>query len=95
MKQRLAIIEGYRSPFCKAGSAFKAMHADQLGAVIVRELMARSALQYNDIDEVIIGNVAQPGLIGVAPGSGEITCPPVSVCQYVSTIAHLLLPTSS
>ncbi len=61
MKQRLAIIEGYRSPFCKAGSVFKDMQADQLAAVIVRELMARSALHYKDIDEVIIGNVAQPG----------------------------------
>ena len=61
MKQRLAIIDGYRSPFCKAGTAFKEMQADQLGAVIVRELMARSPLQYSDIDEVIIGNVAQPG----------------------------------
>ena len=27
------------------------------------------------------GKVAQPGLIGVAPGSGEIIWPPVSVCQ--------------
>ena len=61
MKQRLAIIEGYRSPFCKAGTVFKDMQADQLGAVIVRELMARSVLAYSDIDEVIIGNVAQPG----------------------------------
>jgi acetyl-CoA acetyltransferase family protein len=61
MKQRLAIVEGYRSPFCKAGTAFKEMQADQLGAVIVRELMARSSLNYSDIDEVIIGNVAQPG----------------------------------
>lgn len=61
MKQRLAIIEGYRSPFCKAGTAFKDMQADQLAAVIVRELMARSPLTYNEIDEVIIGNVAQPG----------------------------------
>jgi len=61
MKQRLAIVEGYRSPFCKAGSTFKRMQADGLGAVIVRELMARSSLNYNEIDEVIIGNVAQPG----------------------------------
>lgn len=61
MKQRLAIIEGYRTPFCKAGTIFKDMQADQLGAVIVRELMARSPLSYSEIDEVIIGNVAQPG----------------------------------
>ncbi|WP_369433736.1 acetyl-CoA C-acyltransferase [Psychromonas sp. MME1] len=61
MKERLAIIEGIRSPFCKAGTAFKGMQADQLGAIVVRELMARSVLNYNDIDEVIMGNVAQPG----------------------------------
>lgn len=36
---------------------------------------------------------AEPGFIGVAPGRGVITCPPVSVCQNVSTIEHLLLPT--
>lgn len=35
---------------------------------------------------------AEPGFIGVAPGSGVITCPPVSVCQNVSTMEHLLLP---
>ena len=61
MKERLAIIEGKRSAFCKAGTEFKGMQADQLGAVVVREVMANSALQYQDIDEVIIGNVAQPG----------------------------------
>lgn len=61
MKERLAIIDGGRSPFCKAGSALKTMQADQLGAVVVRELMARSVLDYHDIDEVIMGNVAQPG----------------------------------
>ena len=61
MKERLAIIEGKRSAFCKAGTEFKGMQADQLGAVVVREVMANSVLQYKDIDEVIMGNVAQPG----------------------------------
>lgn len=61
MKERLAIIEGGRSAFCKAGTEFKGMQADQLGAIVVRELMANSPLDYQDIDEVIMGNVAQPG----------------------------------
>jgi len=70
MKERLAIIEGKRSAFCKAGTEFKGMQADQLGAVVVREVMANSALQYQDIDEVIIGNVAQPGhAANIARGS--------------------------
>ena len=39
------------------------------------------------------GFVADPGLVGVAPGSGEINIPPVSVCHQVSTIGHLPFPT--
>ena len=31
---------------------------------------------------------AEPGLVGVAPGSGEIMMPPVSVCHHVSTIGQ-------
>src|SRR3954451_5208555 len=31
------------------------------------------------------GNVADPGLRVVTPGSGEIMMPPVSVCHHVST----------
>ena len=40
------------------------------------------------------GNVADPGLSGVAPGSGVIMKLPVSVCQYVSTIGHRPSPTT-
>src|SRR6185437_13849604 len=32
------------------------------------------------------GRVAEPGLSAVAPGSGVIRMPPVSVCHQVSTI---------
>ena len=39
------------------------------------------------------GNVAEPGLVGVAPGNGEIRIPPVSVCHQVSTIGQLPFPT--
>src|SRR5260370_42311012 len=34
------------------------------------------------------GNVAEPGLVAVAPGMGLIMIPPVSVCHHVSTIGH-------
>ncbi len=34
------------------------------------------------------GSVHEPGTSGVAPGSGEIMWPPVSVCQKVSTIGQ-------
>ena len=34
------------------------------------------------------GNVAEPGLVVVAPGSGLIMMAPVSVCHHVSTIGQ-------
>ena len=36
------------------------------------------------------GNVAEPGFCGVQPGSGVTRMPPVSVCQYVSTMLHVV-----
>jgi len=40
------------------------------------------------------GLVAEPGFRSVAPGSGEINAPPVSVCHQVSTIGQRSLPTT-
>ena len=38
------------------------------------------------------GSVAEPGLVGAAPGSGVIMMPPVSVCHQVSTMGQRLPP---
>src|SRR5581483_3105720 len=38
------------------------------------------------------GNVAEPGLSTVVPGSGEIMMAPVSVCHHVSTMGQLPPP---
>src|SRR4051794_4339797 len=34
------------------------------------------------------GRVAEPGVVSVAPGRGDIMIMPVSVCHQVSTIGH-------
>jgi acetyl-CoA C-acetyltransferase/acetyl-CoA acyltransferase len=60
MKERIAIIAGFRSPMTKAGGALKNITAHDLGARIVREVVIRSKVDPESIDEVIIGNVAQP-----------------------------------
>jgi acetyl-CoA C-acetyltransferase/acetyl-CoA acyltransferase len=60
MKERVAIVDGIRTPFCKAGGVLRAMAADDLGAVAVKELMARTEFPPEQIDELIFGNVAQP-----------------------------------
>jgi acetyl-CoA C-acetyltransferase/acetyl-CoA acyltransferase len=60
VKERIAIIEGIRSPMAKAGTALKDTPADDLGAMVVKGLLARVPVDPSEVDEVIIGNVAQP-----------------------------------
>ncbi len=60
MNSRLAIVDGVRTPFCKAGGRLRGAQADDLGAFAVKELMARTGFPENEIDEVIFGSVAQP-----------------------------------
>ncbi len=60
MKERIAIIAGFRSPMGKAGGVLKNLTAHDLGARIVKEVLIRSKVDPKQIDEVIIGNVAQP-----------------------------------
>lgn len=59
-KERIAIISGYRSPMGKAGGALKNLTASDLGATILKEVILRSGVDQEKIDEVIIGNVANP-----------------------------------
>ena len=58
--QRLAIVDGVRTPFCKAGADLAALGADELGRIAVTALLTRTALDPALIDEVIFGCVAQP-----------------------------------
>ncbi len=60
MNERIAIVDGIRTPFCKAGGLFDSFEADDLGAYVVKELVARTGYPQDKIDEVIFGNVIQP-----------------------------------
>lgn len=60
MKDRIAIVAGLRTPFCKANGVMRDIEADDLGAFIVSELMARSNIPPESIDELIFGNVLSP-----------------------------------
>ena len=61
MKERIAIIGGIRTPMGKAGGSLKNLSADDLAAKLVKELIVRTKIDVNKIDEVIFGNVANPG----------------------------------
>ncbi len=58
--ERIAIVNGIRTPFCKMGTAFNDLSAQELARIACRELMDRLGLDVRVIDEVIFGNVAQP-----------------------------------
>ena len=54
------IAGGARTPFAKSGTALRRLTAVDLGVAAVREAIARSGLAPEEIDAVIIGNVACP-----------------------------------
>lgn len=60
MKERIAIIDGIRTPFCKAGGCLKKTGADDLGAYAIKGLLLKSDFPAQEVDELIFGNVAQP-----------------------------------
>ncbi len=54
------ILSGVRTPFAKAGTAFRRVPAYELGRVAIAELLARHDLDPARLDEVVLGNCAQP-----------------------------------
>lgn len=56
----VVLVEGLRTPFAKAGSKLKKVHPADLGKVALKELIAKTNLDVNLIDEVIIGNTGNP-----------------------------------
>src|SRR5499433_2724037 len=60
------ILSAVRVPTGRFLGSLKGFSAPQLGALVVRESVARAGLAPDDVDEVIMGNVVSAGL-GQAP----------------------------
>lgn len=56
----VVIVDGIRTPFAKAGTKFNDIHASDLGKAALSELLARTNIDTNEVDEVIIGNTGSP-----------------------------------
>lgn len=56
----VVIIDGFRTPYAKAGTALKDVHPVDLAAAISKELITRTGIDTGKIDEVIIGNAGMP-----------------------------------
>jgi acetyl-CoA C-acetyltransferase/acetyl-CoA acyltransferase len=58
--ERLAIVDGVRTPFCKMGTDLARLGADELGRIALNALLSRTGLDPARVDEVIFGCVGQP-----------------------------------
>ena len=61
--RKVAIVDGFRTAFCKEGTQFQDVEADLLGALVVREMLQRFDnwnLPHTIVDRVIGSNVATP-----------------------------------
>ena len=55
--QRVAVIRGVRTPFAKSGTHYARLTALDLGKMAVTELVERTGISPNEVQELIFGNV--------------------------------------
>ena len=58
--REVVIVEGVRTPFAKAGTALKDVHAADLGKFAVTELINKTNLDTSLVEEVLMGNAGTP-----------------------------------
>ncbi|HZU38519.1 MAG TPA: thiolase family protein [Gemmataceae bacterium] len=56
----IAILDGVRTPFAKAFGPLAPVPAQELGRVVVSRLLDRTDVRPDQVDQVVIGNVATP-----------------------------------
>ncbi|AVF33646.1 acetyl-CoA C-acyltransferase FadI [Rahnella sikkimica] len=56
---RIAIVDGLRTPFAKQATAYHGIPAVDLGKMVVSELLAKSGIDPKDIDQLVFGQVVQ------------------------------------
>lgn len=52
---RVAVVDGLRTPFARIATHYKDLNAIDLGAMTVKELMARNNLDQTDVEQLIFG----------------------------------------
>src|SRR5699024_11892158 len=56
---RIAIVSGLRTPFARQATAFHGIPAGDLGKMVVGELLARSEIPGEVIEQLVFGQVVQ------------------------------------
>jgi acetyl-CoA acyltransferase len=55
--RRVAIVAGLRTPFVRSGTTFRSLTAQELGKLVVAELVQRTSLEPTDVDTLVFGTV--------------------------------------
>ena len=58
---KTVIVGGVRTPFGKFGGGLSSLTASELGGIAIKEALERSGVAFDQVDEVIMGNVLQAG----------------------------------
>lgn len=83
MKERIAIVDGIRTPFCRAGGALKGQDAAGLAAYAMTEVMCRTGMDPFAVQEVVVGNCANPpDLSNIARVAALEASMPISISAY-------------
>src|SRR5947208_13902877 len=61
--RRVAVVAGCRTPFCRAGSVLKYVRAMDLSRYAARQLLERTNLDGDEVDEVVWGHVVPSPLV--------------------------------
>ncbi len=56
----VVLVEGVRTVFAKSGTKLKTVHPGELGKIALKELIAKTNLDVQSVEEVIIGNTGNP-----------------------------------
>ena len=60
MSREVVVVDGLRTPYARAGTELKDVAAEELGRIVITELLARTDFDPAGLDQVIFGNIAQP-----------------------------------
>jgi len=88
MNKRIAIVSAVRTPIGKFLGGLSTLTATKLGAIAIKGALDKIGLDYNLVDEVIMGNVVQAG-VGQAPArqaSKFAGLPDSVVCTTVNKV---------
>lgn len=73
---KIALVDGCRTPFTRAGTTQKSLTAIELGRVAVRELLVRSEMPADLVDHLVFGTVVHdPAAPNIAREVGLATLP--------------------